>query len=253
SEIRQNIKKASLESNWAEVLELAEKAMGMECGRGWLDLQRYVGRACYELGYEAIKSAVIGSLRTLLADYPDLPQMTMMDDTPTANAETQSWIAENAAPAAPAADSAPVQEYTTPAYYEQPAAETPAGEPPPPDPFDLAMQAVRQGRPQEGMELLMREMGQERSGRGRFTRKVQLAKVCNSAGHDEIAFPILKELSDEIERRRLDDWEASEFVADPLALLYRCLGKSGASPEERQKLYAWICRLDPLAAMKVAR
>jgi type VI secretion system protein ImpA len=115
------------------------------------------------------------------------------------------------------------------------------------------MQAARQGRPQEGMELLMREMGQERSGRARFHRKVQLAQLCTSTGHDDIAFPILQELASEIERRKLDDWEASETVAQPLALLYSCLGKSGGTPEERQKLYSWICRLDPLAAMKVAK
>jgi len=41
-------------------------------------------------------------------------------------------------------------------------------------------------------------------------------------------------------------------LAQPLALLYRCLAKTGGSAEEKQKLYSWICRLDPLQAMKVA-
>ena len=115
------------------------------------------------------------------------------------------------------------------------------------------MQAARSGRPQEGIELLMREMVQERSGRARFHRKIQLTQLCVSTGHDAIAFPILQELAAEIERRKLEDWETPDVLAQPLALLYRCLAKSDGDPAERQKLYAWICRLDPLQALTVSR
>src|ERR1019366_8538463 len=101
SDLRQDLKRLAMEGNWTAVLEVAEKGMAMECGRGWLDLQRYVGRACYELGdyYEPIRRAMISGVRGLLADYPRLPELTMMDDTPTANAETQAWLKELAAPA----------------------------------------------------------------------------------------------------------------------------------------------------------
>ena len=96
SDLRQDLKRLAMEGNWTEVLEVAERGMGMECGRGWLDLQRYVGRACYELGsdYEPIRNAVISGVRGFLADYPQLAELTMMDDTPTANAETQTWLKE---------------------------------------------------------------------------------------------------------------------------------------------------------------
>ncbi len=126
------------------------------------------------------------------------------------------------------------------------------GEAPPPDVFELAQQAVKKGRAQEGIELLMREMAQERSGRGKFQRKSQLAQICVATGHQTIAFPILQDLAGEIERRKLEDWEEPQMVAHPLTLLYRCLAKE-APPEERQKLYAWICRLDPLQALNVAK
>jgi len=106
---------------------------------------------------------------------------------------------------------------------------------------------------QDGIELLMRELGQERSGRGRFHRKVQLSQLCVSTGHENIALPILQELSAEIERRKLADWESPDLVARPLALLYQCLGKSGGDDELRTKLYSWICRLDPLMALNVSR
>jgi type VI secretion system protein ImpA len=254
SQIRQNLKRLSLECNWTEVLENAETAMGMDCGRGWLDLQRYVCRACYELGsyHEPIRAAVISGLRALLMDYPHLPELTMMDDTATANAETVAWIKEQVQLAPPAAAAA---EYASaaPAWEPAPAAEATPGEPAPPDPFELAMQAARSGRPQEGIEVLMREMTQERTGRGRFQRKAQLAQLCIGTGHEAIAFPILQELAAEIERRKLEDWESAELLAHPLALLYRCLTRSDADAEQRQKLYSWICRLDPLQALSVSR
>ncbi|HWB83586.1 MAG TPA: type VI secretion system protein TssA [Bryobacteraceae bacterium] len=254
SEIRQQIKKLSLEFNWTEVLETAETAMAMECGRGWLDLQRYVGRACTELGsyYDPIRKGVIASLRALLADYPQLPEFTMMDDTPTANAETLAWIKENVQPepAAEAASEAPSEPvYAMPMEQQAEVAAEAAA----PDPFELAMQAARSGRAQEAIEMMMREMAQERSGRARFHRKVQVAQLCVSTGHDNIAFPILQELASEVERRKLEDWEAPDLVAHPLTLLYRCLAKAGGSEEERQRLYSWICRLDPVQALNVSR
>lgn len=251
TEIRQALKRLSLESNWTEVLETAETAQAMECGRGWLDLQRYVARACYELGssYEPVRRGVVTGLRGLMADYPQLPELTMMDDTPTANAETAAWLKEEVSPPAAIPDAQPV--YTPPPSMEA----FPAGNgaTPTPDVFELAMQAARSGRPQEGIELLMREMAQERTGRARFQRKAQLAQLCVTTGHDGIAYPILQELAAEIERRKLEDWEAPDTLAQPLALLYRCLAKANATPEERQKLYSWLCRLDPLQALSVGR
>ncbi|HTP34818.1 MAG TPA: type VI secretion system protein TssA [Candidatus Acidoferrales bacterium] len=249
SEQRQTLRRLLLEANWTELIEAAERVMGMECGRGWLDLQRYVGRACYEMGsyYDPIRNAVIAELRALLADYPQLPELTMMDDTATANAETQTWLRENVL-----AGGAAAQATYTPHPYEGEAPAEP-GAPPPPDTFELAMQAARSGRPQEGIEMLMREMVQERSGRARFHRKVQLTQLCVSTGHEAVAFPILQELASEIERRKLEDWELPETIAQPLALLYGCLARSNSSPDERQKLYSWICRLDPLQAMNISR
>jgi len=248
SEVRQNLKRLALEGNWTEVLEAAETAMGMECGRGWLDLQRYVCRACHESGfyYDGIRKAVTSDLRALLLDYPRLPELTMIDDTPTANAETQAWLKEEVLSEAIAEPA-----YAPASYHPEKIEEN--GEPLPPDAFELAMQAARSGRPQEGIQLLMREMMQEGSGRGRFYRKVQLTKLCDTTGYDTIALPILQELAAEIERRKLEDWEAAEQVAEPLALLHRCLAKADGDAAEIQKLYAWICRLDPLQAMNLSR
>lgn len=246
SEIRQQIKKLSVEGSWAEVLETAETAMGMPCGRGWLDLQRYVVRACAELGgwYDAIANSVRSELRALLADYPDLPQMTLMDDTPTANRETLDWLAEFASAPQPQAMPEPEP------VYVSPEPETPAGEfEAPPDPFALATDALRAGNREEAIGILTREVAQERSGRGRFLRRTQLAQICLAAGKELIAFPILRDLAAEIESRRLEEWEAPDTLAHTLVLLYRCLTKLNAGAEEKQKVYERICRLDPIQAM----
>lgn len=248
TELRQAMKKASLEGNWAEVLEVGEKAAGMPCGRAWLDLHRYTVRACENLGsdYAPIGAAVTSELRALLADYPQLPTMTLMDDTPVANAETQAWIADLMKPAS----SAPVPDALAGLQTEETEAQVPEGENAPPDVYDLAQQLVKEGKAEAAIEMLANAVSQERSGRVRFHRMIQLAGLCMATDHERIAYPILMELYDEIERRKLEDWEPRNVVAQPLALLYRCMNRLGDSNEDaKKKVYEHICRLDPVQAL----
>ncbi len=250
TEVRQELKRLATEGLWAEVMEAAETAMGEAYGRAWLDLQRYTWRACSEQGsyYDPISTAICSATKCLLADLPGLTGMTLADDTPTANAETLAWIAEHAAPAGAPATSEAMPE--APAMEEERAAPTEGV----PDPYYLAMQAVHSGQVEEGIRILTTEAAQERSARARFSRKVQLAQLCLSAGHSDVAHPILMDLAAEIERRKLEDWEAADVVAHPLVLLYRCLAKvEGVTPDEKQKLYARICCLDPIQALACSR
>lgn len=243
--VRQELKRLANEGSWVAVLEAAETAMSEPYGRGWLDLQRYVCRACYELGsyYDPIQNSVKSALRALLADLPALREMTLADDTPVANAETAAWIRDEAG-TAPATAAMPEM----PSMDEERPAAAPGGEAPP-DALELAMQAVQSGDAAEGIRILTSEMAQERSSRARFHRKVQLAQLCLASGYDGIAHPLLLDLAAEIERRKLEDWEAAEVVAHPLVLLYRCLGKMEGTEEEKRKLYARICCLDPVQAL----
>ena len=243
SQIRQDLKRNAADGYWEEVLKTAETAMGMPCGRGWLDLQRYVVRACRELGsyYDPIAAGVIAEVRALLADFPELPDMTLMDDTPAANRETQEWLREIALPLPPAAAAGP--DY---APEEMEPAPAPGA---PPDAHDLAKEALASGRADEAMAILAREITQARSGRDRFHRRVQLAQICLASGKAAIAFPILGDVAAEIEKRRLEEWEAPEVLAHPLVLLYRCMKMLDRSGEERQRVYERICRLDPVQAM----
>jgi type VI secretion system protein ImpA len=251
TEKRTYIKKMAMEGNWAEVLEGAESAMNLPCGRGWLDLQRYAVRACESLGsqYEPAAAAIRADLKALLTDYPDLLNASLMDDTPAANAETQAWLKESILPQPPEPPPPPPseREYAPPAFPAQPP-ESSNGEKAP-DVIELAMKAARAGKVQEAIGLVTREMNNERTGRGRFQRHIQLANIFLTTKHESIAYPILVELAEEIERRKLEEWEDPAIVAQPLALLYRCAEKLGRDDAEKQKIYQKLCRLDPSQAL----
>jgi type VI secretion system protein ImpA len=253
TELRQQVKKLSLEGQWGELIEAAESGMGMACGRGWLDLQRHVVRACENLGsdYEPVAAAIRGTLRALLGDYPDLINATLLDDTPVANPETQAWFNESIVPPPPAPPPTTAEPELIPEPVMQ--AATSSTEPQVPDVNEFATKAAKAGRVQEAIEMLMREIAQEKSGRTRFQRKIQVATLCLSTKHEAIAYPILAELADEIERRKLEEWEEAPVVAHPLALLYRCLDKMGNNEAEKQKIYQKLCRLDPVQALSCSR
>lgn len=245
SEIRQQLKRLSLQGQWEELLEAAETAMSMPCGRGWLDLQRQAVRACSELGgwYDPVANSIRSELRALLADYPALPEMTMMDDTATANSETQAWLREIGAPPE-VKDAGAYFPAEDDGEDRQLAEESSTA-----DAYDLAMEAMRSGRPEDAMSILAAEIAQVRSGRERFRRRMQLSQICLACDKELIALPILQDLAAEIEKRRLEEWEAPDLVAHPLVLLYRCMTKLGRAAEEMQAVYDRICRLDPVQAM----
>jgi type VI secretion system protein ImpA len=249
TEKRTLIKKMSMEGDWAGVLENSELAMSLPCGRGWIDLQRYAVRACESLGaeYEPVAAGIRSELRALLADYPNLLNSSLMDDTPAANAETQTWLKESILlpSAAPASSES---EFTSVAMSSSSQLENSNGEKAP-DVVELAMKAARAGKVAEAIGMLTREMSNERTGRGRFQRHIQLANVFLATKHEAIAYPILVELADEIERRKLEEWEEAAIVAQPLALLYRCAEKLGRDDAEREKIYQKLCRLDPGQAL----
>jgi type VI secretion system protein ImpA len=250
SEIRQNVKRLALESNWTELLEIAETAMAQPCGRAWLDLQRYVVRAAEESGYTAVGQAIRSELRSLLADLPSVPTWTLMDDTPTANPETQAWLKEVAPPQAePVSHEFYAPTPSTMMDETEPSAVA-EGEPTPPDTFELALEAARQGRSSDAIQMLADEIPRQRSGRARFQRKLQLAQICMTTGHEALAQPILEELMASIDAHKLEDWEAADTVAHPLVLLYRCWAKTEGDAQIKNRLYARISRLDPVQALE---
>jgi type VI secretion system protein ImpA len=111
---------------------------------------------------------------------------------------------------------------------------------------------MSKGKLPQAIQLLMRDAAQQSSGRGRFLRRLQMAQMCVNAGQGKVAFPVLDELVKEIDHRQLEEWEATDMIAPPFALLLRCLGKD-ADASFRETVFSRLCRIDPLAAMDVSR
>ena len=248
SELRQQIKRLALDNNWRELLELAENVMALPCSRAWLDLQRFVIEACAALGedYSTIAIAISSEIRTLLRDLPYLMNATLNDDTPAANAETQAWLRILL--------SEPVGEPISPDTQRLPTEENsqaPGWRKKYVDAHVLALQAMRSGQALKAIEILQREIERQASGRGRFQRRLQLARVCLSAGKDSIAQPLLDDIAAEIENHKLDDWEDRELVAGALAFVMQSSKKIQGDAKARQTIFERICRLDAVQALSV--
>lgn len=245
--VRTNLKGLLLDARWPDLLEAAEGVMGTPQGRGWIDLQRYALTACDALGsdYFPVANALRGSLRALLADIPQLIDMTLMDDTPTANAETRAWLRAHVLAEGDAAMQGADATNIPP--------EENGGESRMRDPLSLATAEVRAGRADRAIALLMREAGREKTSRGRFLLQAELARIMVDAGHHSVATPILEQLIADVESHRLEDWEAGELVAIPMALMYRVLERTEGDPSIKQSLYLRICRLDPIQAISFAQ
>jgi type VI secretion system protein ImpA len=249
TELRQHVKRLALAKKWAELLEAAETAMSLPCSRAWLDLQRLVVAACTGLGdeYEPIAAAIRSEVKTLLNDIPQLWNATLLDDTPAANSETKVWLEQLGSVQAAAAPEPPKE-------GEMPVAAAnghnlPAWLPTTADAYVIAKEALTAGQPEKAFEIMRKEIAKEKSGRGKFERKMQFVELCAAAGKESIAQPILDDLAEQIETHKLDDWEDSQMVAAALATLMRFSQRIKDDDSEKRKLFERICRLDPVRAL----
>ena len=248
SDLRQQVKALAMRDRWAELLELAEQIMALPCSRAWLDLQRYVVEACTGLGdqYNAIAVAIRSELRTLLRDLPQLLETSLTDDTPAANAETQAWLREllaEPAAAPPLTDKphGPALDGTRGPGWQKRFI----------DPQALAQEAMRLGQQPKAVEILQREVERAPNGRARFLRKMQLARVCISAGKDAIAQILMDDVAAAIDTHKLDDWEDREMIAGALVFLVQSSKKIQSDAKAKQAIFERICRLDPVQALSV--
>ena len=233
---RKHLKGLLLDGKWEDLLDAAEQVMATPHGRGWLDLQRYVLTACLNLGpdYDAVARGIRTELRALLQELPQLPELTLMDDAPTANRETLGWLQQEILDG----------EDGEPAPRAAPAAAAPTALS---HVLDRAQARVRAGEPQKGIAILMRHADQELSERSRFLSRSEAAAIMVEHQLSAVALPILREMFEQITQHNLEEWESGSVVARPLGLLYHCL--SSDEYELQQDLYQRICKLDPMLAM----
>lgn len=248
TELRRQIKQLSLAGKWADLIEVAEAAMSLPCSRAWLDLQRSVVDACIALGsdYHAIAMAIRSDLRALVRDVPEILELSLMDDTPAANADTQAWLRQlieepqSSTPKSLPAHAFALDENGSAGWRQKFV-----------DSFQLATQAARSGQEQRAFEILQSEIQRQRSGRGRFERRLQFVQLCVSTGKEAVMQPILDDLLAAVENHKLEDWEDREKLAAALATIFRASKKIQADAKEKQKLFERICRLDAVQALSV--
>lgn len=119
-----------------------------------------------------------------------------------------------------------------------------------PDVYDTAMDILRSGQPAEAIRMLSEEIYKQQTGRQRFLRTAQLARMCLAGGRESIALPILRQLAAEIDEHRLEGWESRDVIVQPLSMLYQCALQAG---EPDGDLYARICRIDPVRALDIPK
>ncbi|MCC6591274.1 MAG: type VI secretion system protein TssA [Bryobacterales bacterium] len=347
--LRTKLKKLAQAGEWEEIVDATEEAMRQPFSKTWMDLQRFAFLGLNASNCHNASTAVRWQIHWILNLLPDLQELVLPDDTPSANLETREWIKTMVIPekveyvprppgeinmdssgfdalsglgddsssmdlgssdssdlgmdSEPSSDSLgldsdvssldmdstdlssdlssdtpAVDEPSAPAFAEldetppildenEPVEEIPqvdielpeeagevaeedAGPKLPLEPmFEEAIGAVKDGRTAQGLGIINKTLATERSGRGRFRRRTQLAHLLLMAGQTKIALPLLDQLAAEIENRRLEDWEQIEALAYPLELLMRCLAPE--DHERRNELYVRLCRLDPVRALNV--
>ncbi len=259
TDLRQGVKRLAIEGKWSELLDATENSMSLPSSRAWLDLQKFTVDACAGLGddYSVVANAVRGELKTLVRDLPEVIEITLLDDTPAANAETQAWLRELAAEApvpvaeaastpdgAPPEEGGPVAEvpliknHRAPGWHRKFA-----------DSYDLANEALKAGQPEKAIETMMREVERQLSGRGQFFRKLQLAEICVAAGKTQVAQPIIEDLAAAVEANHLETWENPKTIAKVLLTIMKHSEKVQQDDSEKQRLFQKVVRLDPVQAI----
>lgn len=237
TQIRTRLKTLLLDEQWAELLEAAEDVMATAFGRGWLDLQRYVMTALAGLGpdYDAVRELVSEALAELLRDVPSLLDATLMDDSPTANRETRAWLQQEGIFDAGDGQKSSAQQVVSQG----------------PGASQLVRQArshVRNDKPEEAVELLLRASDMASHPREGFLTRTEAAAIMVENGLEPVARPLLDDMLGLIESHSLEGWESGDTVAKPLGLLYRVRKAAGEGVDD---LYERIVRLDPVHAMRL--
>jgi type VI secretion system protein VasJ len=226
---------------WENLLKNAEAAF-RSSDPLWLDLQRYACAAMKGLGapYQKAHDVVVGLTGDLVRRLGDgLFELTFKNGTPLCSGETKMWIDAEVAvsqggggPAAGSGDGR-LQEAS-----------------------DKAKQLAAAGKLKEALKELQDGLGTCTQRRDRFLWRLRIAQLCFDAQRLQLAGPLLEECHDEVRRFHIEEWEPSLAVGVAQSL-YRCRKSLMASEKSPAKesadrvrdSFAWLCQLDPLAAL----
>ena len=121
---------------------------------------------------------------------------------------------------------------------------------------DTARKLAGSGKLKEAVQALQDGLVTCGQRRDRFLWRLRIAQLCFDAQRLKLAAPLLEECSDEIRQYRIDEWEPT-LAAEVAQALYRCrkalfAAEKQPPPESAKGVresYAWLCQLDPLAAL----
>lgn len=229
---------------WEHLLKSAESAFRSNDPL-WLDLQKYVCNAMTGLGpaYDKAKQAVMSATGALVNRLGSgIYELQYRGGTPLCSGETKMWIEAEVLPAqgggkgggrSSGAGNGKLDEAT-----------------------DKARKLAGSGQLKEALTGLQEGMGQCTQRRDRLLWKLSIAKLCYDAKRLQLASPLLEACREEIQRYHVDEWEPS-LAVEVADTLYRCRKSMIAGEKEPSKeamesvkeTYAWLCQLDPLAAL----
>ena len=229
---------------WENLLKNAEAAF-RTADPLWLDLQRYVCSALrgmgpsYEKAYEVVVTETAGLVRRLGEGLFDLKFKT---GQPLCDGETRMWIEAECASGDSDSGGSRASEANGKLLEAR----------------DKARKFVASGKLKEGLVELQSGLAGATQRRDRFLWRLQIAQLCFDAQRLQLASPLLEECHEDVQRHGIDEWEPSlaVYVAETL---YRCRkslvsaekSPSPAAIEKVKDSFAWLCQLDPVAALAV--
>jgi type VI secretion system protein VasJ len=233
---REQFLKMEQHAKWVELVDEAESALAQF--RFCLDLHRITHRALERIGesHAAARTAVVAELGAFLRRFPTLLDLSAVDGTPLADAETKSWIGEVVLAGSGGAVA------STGGNEDEAAG------------FAEIRGMMTSGKQGEAMKLATARIDASTSLHQRFERRLQLAQVCLDAGQAMLARGLYAALDRELTERGIDEWEPrlAARVLEGFVRSIRVTVKAGARYEGADLVYERLCLLDPAAAARLS-
>ncbi len=228
---------------WEHLLKNAEGAFRANDPL-WLDLQRYVCVAMQGLGppYDKAREAVTGVTGMLVSRLgAGVYDLRFKSGLPLCSGETRMWL-ESDVLAGMGGGGQPSASSSANGKLAEAAGK--------------AKKLAGSGKLKEALQELREGLVASTQRRDRFLWRLQIAQLCFDAKRMQLASPLLEECHDEIQRFHIDEWEPS-LAVEVAQTLYRCrkaITSADKNPAQTalegvRDSFAWLCQLDPLAAL----
>lgn len=116
--------------------------------------------------------------------------------------------------------------------------------------WEQAEMLIKAGQVDQGLAEMTRLAARETTGRDRFQRRLLLADICLTSKRERLARSILEELSAQIDKHQLEQWESTELIAAAWTRLHQVYRRNEADADRAAALYERLCKLDPWQALK---